>query len=181
RALLGIGARGPLMLALRAGEHRNPVTPPDLPRDVPVADALHPVVVRRAPALRHDLVRALAKLREDGLRQRLHFHEPLVAEPRLDHRVAPIAAPHGMPVRLGFDEETFALELLDDALASLEAIDTLELPRDTMGISHGPVLFHDQRHLQLVAQPDLEVVRVVGGSHLHESRPEFLVDTLICY
>src|SRR5207253_1846399 len=46
-----VGPVGPLVLAFRASEHRDAVTPPQLAGDVPVPDVLHPVLERGAPAL----------------------------------------------------------------------------------------------------------------------------------
>src|SRR2546426_11053735 len=56
-AALGAGFRvlavGPLAErgAPGAGEHRDAMAPPQLSRDVPVPDVLHPVLIGRAPLL----------------------------------------------------------------------------------------------------------------------------------
>src|SRR5206468_575940 len=132
RAGPGVLAVGPLM-SVRAREHRDAMAPPQLPRDVPVADARHPVLERRPPPLRNDPKLAAMKRREHRFGERLHFHEPLVAEAGLDHRITPITAAHGVLVLLGFDEETFALELLDDLFSSFESIKTIEIRRHSGG------------------------------------------------
>src|SRR5439155_2286218 len=100
---------------------------------VPVPDVVHPVLERRVPALRHDVELTGPIPLHHALGERLHLHEPLVRQARLDHRVAPITAPHCVLVLLGFDEETFALELLCDALSGFEAVDADEICWYAMG------------------------------------------------
>ena len=169
---------GPLVAALGAGEHRDAVAPPQLPGNVPVPDVLHPVLERRVPALRDDLEALLAVLREDRLSERLHLHEPLIAEPRLDDRVAAITMAHRMRVRLDLLEQPLLLEHLDNLFARLEPVEPTEGRGDPFPFSlprlfpHGAVFPHDERHLELVARADLEVVGVVRRRHLHEPRSE---------
>ena len=75
------------------------MSPPELAGDAPVADALQPVRVVVAPPLGHEPERAVAVGCERGPGERLHPDEPLIGEPRLDHRVAAVTVPHRMPVR----------------------------------------------------------------------------------
>src|SRR5690606_22536145 len=73
----------------------DPVPPPELPGDAPVADVLEPVLVDFGVAVGCEAHPAVARCGERRLRQRLHLHEPLIREPRLDHRVATIAVRYG--------------------------------------------------------------------------------------
>ena len=178
---LRVLAVGPLAAggALGAGEHRDAVAPPQLPRDVPVADVLHPVLVRRAPALGDEANRPGAVRLERRLCERLHLHEPLIGQPRLHHRVAAVAVAHRVPMRLHFCEQAALLEHVDDLFAGIEAVELGERLRHARRMLHPPVLGHHQGHLELVSQPDLEVRRVVRRSHLHEARSEPGLDCLI--
>src|ERR1043166_9812479 len=90
----------PYTTLFRSGEHRDAMSPPQLARDVPVADVLHPVLEGRVPALRNDPEPCLAIRREHRLGERLHLHEPLIAQARLDDRVAAVAAPQRVAVWL---------------------------------------------------------------------------------
>ena len=79
---------------------------------------------------------------------------------RLDHGAAAIAARHHQPVRFGSLEQALRLELGDDALARLEAIQPAQRSgaassRRRVGRKHV-----DQR--QTVALPDRIVVEIVG-------------------
>jgi hypothetical protein len=64
-------------VAVRAVERGDAMTPPQLPRDRPVVDVLHPVEVRRFPALRGDGDVTLADRLDGRLRERLDLDEPL--------------------------------------------------------------------------------------------------------
>ena len=69
-----------------------PVAPPELARDAPVADVLHPVVVRLASTPRGTIRDAAVAHRLDrGLGQRLHADVPLLGDERLHHRLAAVA------------------------------------------------------------------------------------------
>src|SRR5947208_13632915 len=78
-------------IAVLAVPDRNAMTPPELPRDVPVSNVLEPVHVHAFPLLREDPDGAVAQPLECGFRQRFHLHEPLVREARLDHGVGAVA------------------------------------------------------------------------------------------
>src|SRR3989475_5823242 len=121
---------GPLMLAGRAVEDRDAVSPPELARDVPVPDVLHPVLVGRAPVLRDEPNLSAAVGGERGLGERPHLHEPLVAEPRLHHGVAAVAVAHRMLVRLRLLEQPLGLDQLHELRSRLEAIEPAEWWRD---------------------------------------------------
>ena len=155
------------------------MTPPQLPGDVPVPDILHPVLERRAPALGHDLKLVVAVRREHGRRERLHFHEPLIGEARLDDGVTAVAVADRMPVRFDPLQQTALLEHIHDAFARVESVQVGEGLGDARGVLHARVFGHHQRHLELVAQADLEVRRVVGRRDLHEPGPECRIDRLV--
>ncbi len=57
---------------------RNAVAPPQLPRDAPVPDVLHPVGVFVAPMLGDESEPAVPVGSQGGLRERGHPHEPLI-------------------------------------------------------------------------------------------------------
>src|SRR5439155_2718846 len=79
-----IGPTDNLLIALVAVPNRDPMSPPQLPRDVPVANILQPVDVHRPPSLWQDANRTVAHCFERWLRERLHLHEPLIRQSRLD-------------------------------------------------------------------------------------------------
>ena len=63
---------------------RQPVAPPQLARDAPGADVLHPVQVHAAVVLGHDPHAAVAHGVDRGRGELVHAHEPLQRDQRLD-------------------------------------------------------------------------------------------------
>ncbi len=108
-------ARGSVLrhghVTVGAVPHRNPVPPPELPRDAPVPDVVHPAQVDVAPARRVEL--DLASF--DHVDRRASAsgcirHEPLARDERLDHRAAPVVLADRVPVRLDLLDEPLLLE-----------------------------------------------------------------------
>src|SRR5439155_19884840 len=128
RATRRIIHRGELV-AVRAREHRDPVTPPELARDAPVAEVLHPVEVVALEALRHESRPALARGFDRRTRKRLDLHEPLLRQPRLDLGAAPGAVPDRVDVRpLFFLHDAEPAQLFEDGLARGVPIHPFESP-----------------------------------------------------
>ena len=111
--------KGVLPAAVLAVKHRDAVTPPELPRDTPVLEAIHPSEVSIRPTcgmkrdltVAHDLGRAFL--------EPVHRHEPLLREPRLERRVAAVTVHDGVIEFLDPLEEAVLLEPGDDSLAAL--------------------------------------------------------------
>src|SRR5205085_11076257 len=71
-------------VAVVAVERGDAMAPPELARDGPVVDVLHPVEVGRLPRLRDDGDGAVAYRLDGRLRQRFDLDEPLARDHRLD-------------------------------------------------------------------------------------------------
>src|SRR5438132_13662063 len=84
---------------------------------------------RRAPPLGDETNGPAAVRFERRLRERLHFHEPLIGQPRLHHRVATIAVAHRVPVRLDLLEQAAFLEQVHDLFPRDEADEAGRLRR----------------------------------------------------
>src|SRR6185295_3771957 len=98
------------------------MSPPQLTRDAPVVDILHPVQVNRAIVRWRNPYEVLLHNFNRAIRERLNLDEPLRREPRLDHRPAPIAFRECQLVIFFANEETLCLEILEHAFASREPI-----------------------------------------------------------
>ncbi len=148
----------------------NTVSPPQLPRNAPVADAGHPVLVHFRPALGMEPDVSLLHHTQRGLRQGLHFHKPLVGQVRLDHRVAPVTASHTVGVVRGTGQQSGRLQVLQHQRTCLSAI---HVP---VALGHGGIGpcgdVKDVDLREVVPLPDPVVVRVVRGSHLHHAGAE---------
>ena len=110
-------------VAVRAVPGRDPVTPPQLPADVPVADLGQPVL----PDLDEPVGQDPGAARPGGLQrrpgQRRRPDEPLGLEQRLDDVVRALAAPDDHLVRLGLDEVAARLEVGQDPGSRLEPVE----------------------------------------------------------
>ena len=99
------------------------MAPPELARDAPVADVVHPLEVGlRSSSPGRTRSRRLD--RGDGLLgERLRFDEPLRGDERLDDGLAALALAEAERVVLDLDEQAERFEIGDDALAGLEAVE----------------------------------------------------------
>ena len=164
------------VVAVSAVPDRDGVSPPDLPRDRPVADVLHPIEVDLLLVTGIDRDVALAHGLDRGRRERLHAHPPLLHHERLVDRPAAIVHTDGVRDRLLLREKALPTQQLHHLAARGVAVRTGERTRRGR---HHPALVDDREHLQPVALPDLEVGRVVAGRDLERARPELAVDGLI--
>ena len=81
--------------------------------------------------------------------------------------------PHGVHMVLDADEQAVGLELRNQRLSGGKAV----LTRVRTSLAGHPTVFIDDGHLrQAVPLPHREIVRVVGGRHLHGASPELGVD-----
>ena len=142
------------------------VAPPQLTGDAPVMDVLHPVDIGFGKALRYKLDGAILHHPDGLLGQRLHLHEPLGGDQGLHVVVAAVAGADVVGIGLGLDQIALLLQILDDGFAALVAVHAVVLAAVFVD---GAVVSDDTDDLQIMAQTHLEVVGVVGGSHLHRA------------
>ena len=98
RALGRLLPRHRHVLRFCAVPRRNPVSPPQLPRQRPVANIAHPVEIFFATIVRNDANFPALHRRNRRLRQRLHLAKPLRRSPRLHNRAAAFAQSHRVRV-----------------------------------------------------------------------------------
>ena len=93
----------------------------------------------------------VAHVLDGGLGQRLHLDEPLRARHRLDRRAAAVARADIMIIRLGLDEVALLLEIGQNGLARLVAVEAVVLA----AVDDTGVLVEDEDLLEIMAQADL--------------------------
>src|SRR5215212_3853755 len=108
-------------LTVRAVPHRYALPPPELPGDVPVADVLEPPDGLPPPGIGVDRDPTLLQSLDGGFGERPHRAPPLLREPRLDDRPAPVAMPDPEAVRANSAEKSQPVQPLYDRLAGLLA------------------------------------------------------------
>ena len=176
-----LGARvGPVhghgLMAVGAVVHGDAMAKPELAADVPVAKPSQPVEICALVPL--GMPAHLAGLRRrDGLVAHLgHLQPPLLADQRLDDRVASVAVADLVRVGLLFDQQALRLQLLDDALACSERRHSVV---GEAGHVHAAVFVHGVDDLEAVPLPDLVVHRVVPGRDLQRAGAEVLLHRVV--
>ena len=80
-----------------------------------------------------------------------------------------------MIIRLGLDEVALLLEIGQNGLARLVAVEAVVLA----AVDDAGVLVEDEDLLEIMAQADLVVVRVVAGRHLDAAGAEIELDVIV--
>ena len=159
------------------------MAPPELARDAPGLDVLHPFEIGLFPVLRHERGRARAHRRDRRLRHGLGVDIPLVGQIGLDDDAGAVAMRHHVRVRLDLFQEAEIFQPRHDRLARGEAVDIVEFFRKLARAFRQAaqvILVVDEgeaalaiEHVDLrqaVALADLEVVEVVRRRDLDRAR-----------
>ena len=88
------------------------MAPPELPRDAPGLDILHPVEIGLFPALRYDLDIAVANRLDRRLGEGFGIDIPLIGQPWLDDHAAAVAEWRRNGARFGVMFDLFAVLVL---------------------------------------------------------------------
>jgi hypothetical protein len=152
------------------------MAPPQLPRDAPVADVVHPLVINPRPVFRNEDDLAIVHHAHGSFGERLDLHEPLRRDQRLDDVLRPFAAAQAHRVIFDFLDQSELLEVRHHLLARIEAVDISEAARF---LGHAGVLANDFDLRQVVPLARFEVVRIVRGRDLHHASAEFRIGQLI--
>ena len=151
--------------------------PPQLARDTPRADVLHPVQVDAAKALGREPHATVLDRGDRGIRELAHVAEPLERQQRLDAFAASV-------------RERDVVGVLDLAAHSIDRAQVGDdlgaaFQRRQPGVPlagkrrHATVLADDAELVQAVSARDLEVVGVVCGRHLERTRAERRIHVLV--
>ena len=171
-------SRETVMHAARVAMPRgDAMAPPELARDAPVVDVVHPLEVRLRVHLRRELDVTVAHRGDGVLRDAppstcgrlVDRDKPLHGEPRLDNRACALRDRQCERVVLHGDQQARGFKIGDDALARLKAIEAVI--RRALKID-ARLLVHDAGRGKVVALADGEVVGIVRGRHLHRAGAE---------
>ena len=152
--------------AVRKVISRNPLSPPELAGNTPVAGILHPVAVGIHIFFRNELRPAAFDRFQGHLGEGFHLEEPLGAETRFNDGIRALGVPHRRGIFLHLFQVSGFLQHLDDLLAGDETVFTHQ---DAGFLVQLTVLVDDVQHLQVVPEADLRIVDIVRRSHLQAS------------
>ena len=172
-AHVGVLHEGVLPAAVLAVEDGDAVAPPQLARDAPVLEVVHPGEVGLRPALGVEL--DLAVLDDLGGRplELVDGNKPLLREPGLKRGVAAVAVHDRVLEVLNVVEKAVLVEPLHDCLARLVAVHAGEL---AVAVYDVRVLVKDVNLLQVVRLAHSKVVGVMRRRNLHKAGAKVLVD-----
>src|SRR4030095_2368964 len=158
--------------------HRNTMATPQLPRDGPVSNVLHPIEICAFVAVWNELYASLLDHVDGRLSKLLHAHKPLLGQQRLDYRMAAIATRFGYDVILYLLDQPLRCQLFEHSLTSLIAIEAyVSFP----GICrHLPMLVDHDDLRQIVSHPGFKIIEVMSGSNLDRPAPKLRPGIIIC-
>src|SRR5690625_1252935 len=119
---------------------RDGMPPPELPRDAPILDIPEEMEIRLLPFGRENLDLATLDRRNGGLRERLHLHEPLGRDDRLDDGARALRARQR---HLMFLRAAREAKLLKAFLHALPRFKTIEAGELTAMLVEGPIFIED--------------------------------------
>ena len=149
------------------------MAPPELARDAPIANIFEPVQEDGALILGNNFDQVFAHNSFRRFRERLHFHEPLRGDSRLDDGFAPVADAHSVHVLFHAFEQAQFFQIRDDAGARGEA---LKAGVFSGGFVHVAVAGHHVDLGEIVALAYFEVVGIVRRSNFHRTCAELAVN-----
>ena len=144
------------------------MAPPELAGNAPVVNIFHPIQVSLGKTLGHELDAAVFYHINGWPGQGLHLYKPLGAGQRFHDGTAAIAAANIMIIGLHFNQITLLFQILHNGFPCLIAVHAVVFA----AVDDLSILIDALHLLQVVAQSDLIVVRVVAGSHLNGTGPE---------
>ena len=148
---------------------RNTVPPPQLAADAPILDVRHPVLVNFRPAPGHKPDPARDHRIQGGRHLRIP-QKPLLAQPRLDRHVSPLAKADIVVVIFHPHQQPHLLELLHRQVTRGKAFHPGELR--TGQLVQRAIRVHHVDDRQMVTQPDLKIRPVVRRSDFQHTGAE---------
>src|SRR5215831_7508601 len=167
-------------MAIGAVPCRNTMSPPQLARDAPVMDVLHPlqvdgpVVVRRNAdvAFGDGARRRLGKAHAAVRRLLVNRNEPLLGKPRLNNSFAAVALADGVGMVLGPRQQAALLQVLQNSLSRIVAVETFV---GSAVFIDARLLVHHRDLWQIVTLANLKVIGIVRRRDFHRAAAELMI------
>ena len=201
-------AFGHITMAVRPVPRRNAMAPPELARDAPRLDIVHPLIVGLGPVFGDEFRLAGLHRLDRRFRERLRIHIPLVGEHGFDDDAGAVAERLHDLLVFDLNHQAFGVDIGDDALPRLEAIqpaifvrheiDAVHIRRIGLAallhqllrfrrflgvgravVAHGAFHVHEPIHGNVVALGDLIVVEVMTAGDLHRAGAEIRVRIVV--
>ena len=162
--------------ALVAVVGRNPVSPPQLAADAPVADIVRPVEIDLLQTFGNQFHLTVFHRFHRGLDEFFHLYEPLLLYQRFHGCLAAVMGAYIVGIFLDLHQESLPRKLLHNGLSG--RIPVHSAVRAAVLVDGGVVVHHID-HRQAVTFSHFKVVGVMGGGNLHHAGAEFPVHVSI--
>ena len=149
-----------------AVEHRNAVSPPKLPGDVPVTEILHPSEVGLSPALWVEGNLTVFDYLCCRLFELINGNKPLLREPWLKSCAAAVAMHNGVIKIFNVIKQAMLFKPSNNSLTSLISIKTRKL---TITINNNSVFIKNVDLLKVMSLAHSKVIRVMSWSYLNKT------------
>ena len=156
---------------------RNPVSPPELTGNTPVADILQPVQIRLVEALRHESQIAVLDGLDSWLCHFLHLYEPLLLDHGLNSGAAAVVGSYVMDMVYHLHQQPLLLQFLYHDLAGLVAIHACVL---AAVLIDGCVVVQNIDLRQVMTLSYLEIVGVMCRGNLYYAGTKLLIYISVC-
>ena len=167
------------LAALVTVVRRNPVSPPDLSGNTPVADILQPVQINLIKTLRNKFQFSRLNRIDCRFCQLLHLHKPLLFYHWLYRGMAPVMGSYIMRVWLDLYQVSLFFQIFHHCLSCFVAIHTCIFAAPLL--IDGGVVVHHINFRKVVTLSNLKVVRVVSRSNLYSSGSKLFIYIVICH
>ena len=149
--------------------------PPDLARNAPVLDVLHPVAVGINPLLGMKLNLAIIDHLQGWLRKRFHLDEPLLGEIGFNNHICPLGVTNIVLILLNTHKIAKLFQILENFVASIKSVHTAI----TKIISHPAIFTDNGENREIVSPGNLIVVGIMRRSNFQRSGSELNVNIII--
>ena len=165
------------LTAVVAVVSRNPVSPPELTGNTPVADILQPVQIRLVEALRHKGQISVFNSLDSRLCHLLHLYEPLLLDHGLNGGATAVVGSYIMDMVYHLHQQTLLLQFLYHDLAGLVAIHACVL---AAVLIDGGVVVQNIDLRQVMTLSYLEIVGVMCRGNLYYAGTKLLIYISVC-
>ena len=163
---IGVFHKSILPATIIAVEHRNAVSPPKLPGDIPVAEILHPSEVGLSPTLWVEGNLTVFNYLRCRLFELINGNKPLLREPWLKSCAAAVAMHNGVIKIFNVIKQAVLFKPSNNSLTSLISIKTREL---TIAINNNSMFIKDVDLLKVMSLTHSKVIRVMSWSYLNKT------------
>ncbi len=152
------------------------VSPPQLARDAPIADILHPVKIGLGPVFREEPDISGPDRLDGRLGQGFHLDKPLQRQIGLYHSIAPVAMADRVLILFLLFQQALIGQASHNLLAAFQPVQSLVFPGVLV---HLAVRSQDIDEFQVMLLAHHKVIGVVGRRYLDRARAEILFHYLI--